>query len=243
MTSNSSSSSSISSASSSSISSSEIPTRKIKNKCKVCQSPARLLCSGCRLMYYCSAKCQKEDWKIHKPTCIMFKLETDEEIKANKQMRKGVRDTPPEEGKVLNMIAARIECEGILQPLFRFAEEVMPDRLLTFRPSDTDGRFKYSYAQDAELNDKFEQALSDFGPPGATFGRTIILDIRTDQKCTHKIFKEMYDFEQPKNGYYTHNFICKQFRSTTGTRIAFEINKYFFSSKVKNKKTAVKEKT
>ncbi len=28
-----------------------------------------LQCSGCELVYYCSAACQHSDWKQHKPSC------------------------------------------------------------------------------------------------------------------------------------------------------------------------------
>jgi hypothetical protein len=39
------------------------------SKCKVCGTPAKRNCSGCRTVVYCSAACQKSDWKSHKPVC------------------------------------------------------------------------------------------------------------------------------------------------------------------------------
>lgn len=47
---------------------------KILNKCRNCnQTEQKLenfkLCSGCRCVFYCSEKCQKEDWKKHKIMC------------------------------------------------------------------------------------------------------------------------------------------------------------------------------
>ena len=32
-------------------------------------NPKLLTCAGCKFVYYCSAKCQKLDWKLHKPIC------------------------------------------------------------------------------------------------------------------------------------------------------------------------------
>lgn len=35
----------------------------------MCSKDGTLRCSRCKNQYYCSAKCQKADWKTHKPTC------------------------------------------------------------------------------------------------------------------------------------------------------------------------------
>lgn len=36
---------------------------KKKDECKL------MLCSGCKIVYYCSKECQTSDWKDHKPVC------------------------------------------------------------------------------------------------------------------------------------------------------------------------------
>ncbi|CAI2167999.1 13289_t:CDS:1 [Funneliformis geosporum] len=38
-------------------------------KCGVCQKPSTSQCAKCHQIYYCSKKCQKEDWKKHKISC------------------------------------------------------------------------------------------------------------------------------------------------------------------------------
>lgn len=35
----------------------------------MCSANGTLRCSRCKTQYYCSAKCQKSDWKTHKQTC------------------------------------------------------------------------------------------------------------------------------------------------------------------------------
>lgn len=44
---------------------------KLVRRCSSCQKePMALhLCKGCRQATYCSAECQKNDWKLHKPEC------------------------------------------------------------------------------------------------------------------------------------------------------------------------------
>jgi len=37
--------------------------------CSVCGKPTNKNCSVCKAIYYCSAVCQKEDWKRHKTEC------------------------------------------------------------------------------------------------------------------------------------------------------------------------------
>jgi hypothetical protein len=38
--------------------------------CSVCRSPMGInRCSGCRVVYYCGADCQKSDWRNHKVNC------------------------------------------------------------------------------------------------------------------------------------------------------------------------------
>ena len=37
--------------------------------CSVCSKEASKKCSKCKLQFYCSKQCQKEDWKNHKAIC------------------------------------------------------------------------------------------------------------------------------------------------------------------------------
>lgn len=41
----------------------------ISFKCSICDKPASLRCSRCRLRRYCNEECQKKDWKEHKILC------------------------------------------------------------------------------------------------------------------------------------------------------------------------------
>lgn len=46
------------------------PAKELVRACKVCAfDKARSVCSRCRGVYYCSADCQKADWKAHRLTC------------------------------------------------------------------------------------------------------------------------------------------------------------------------------
>ena len=47
------------------------PDYECKSKCNVCgtKSNSNKKCSGCFLVWYCSAKCQQADWKQHKDQC------------------------------------------------------------------------------------------------------------------------------------------------------------------------------
>ncbi|TFK93301.1 hypothetical protein K466DRAFT_538285 [Polyporus arcularius HHB13444] len=42
--------------------------------CSVCYADATLACSGCKYQRYCSAECQKYDWKTHKKGCKMQQI-------------------------------------------------------------------------------------------------------------------------------------------------------------------------
>eukprot|EP01006_Ploeotia_vitrea_P044806 TRINITY_DN66868_c3_g1_i5.p1 TRINITY_DN66868_c3_g1~~TRINITY_DN66868_c3_g1_i5.p1 ORF type:complete len:334 (-),score=28.99 TRINITY_DN66868_c3_g1_i5:254-1255(-) len=42
---------------------------KDKHICGVCEKYGELKCSRCQKAFYCSADCQKADWKLHKKTC------------------------------------------------------------------------------------------------------------------------------------------------------------------------------
>lgn len=57
----------------------EVKEKSDRHKCSVCLKDADLVCKACKgtpdgakgitTIYYCSAACQKEDWKAHKPKC------------------------------------------------------------------------------------------------------------------------------------------------------------------------------
>lgn len=37
--------------------------------CSVCGEPTHTRCSRCKAAFYCSARCQRQDWKVHKTMC------------------------------------------------------------------------------------------------------------------------------------------------------------------------------
>ncbi|KAG6951043.1 hypothetical protein JG688_00013911 [Phytophthora aleatoria] len=44
--------------------------REAALRCRVCKSPSTLVCSRCKVVRYCGAECQKQDWKAsHKQKC------------------------------------------------------------------------------------------------------------------------------------------------------------------------------
>lgn len=46
-------------------------------KCEECGKPATNRCSACQKVAYCSVKCQKINWKVHKSKCSAYKLVRD----------------------------------------------------------------------------------------------------------------------------------------------------------------------
>ncbi len=42
------------------------------------------ICSGCLTVYYCGAKCQKEDWQNHKEECNRIRAEREKNPNENK---------------------------------------------------------------------------------------------------------------------------------------------------------------
>lgn len=56
-----------------------IPPNKLQARykariCEVCRSPSHNVCNKCRIVYYCSTKCQREDWSVHKTLCDHLKM-------------------------------------------------------------------------------------------------------------------------------------------------------------------------
>ncbi len=49
------------------------------SECKVCKKPTSTYCSKCKIVYYCSKICQREDWKSHKKECNTFFHFSDDE--------------------------------------------------------------------------------------------------------------------------------------------------------------------
>ncbi|XP_065370045.1 SET domain-containing protein SmydA-8 [Calliphora vicina] len=45
--------------------------------CAVCQIPATLFCSACKVVKYCGAEHQRQHWKLHKKECRCFRIDND----------------------------------------------------------------------------------------------------------------------------------------------------------------------
>jgi hypothetical protein len=72
----------------------------VTSKCSVCDGPAAEKCGGCRTNYYCSKKCQHDDWSKHKGVCKDIRLENSLERAATTvqqaylKFRENTWDTP-----------------------------------------------------------------------------------------------------------------------------------------------------
>ncbi|XP_050308456.1 SET domain-containing protein SmydA-8-like [Anthonomus grandis grandis] len=51
-----------------------------EGQCEICQKPSNQKCSQCKLVYYCSAEHQKENWKDHKEACLPFEVQSNKEL-------------------------------------------------------------------------------------------------------------------------------------------------------------------
>ena len=54
------------------------------SKEKVNDINRRILCSGCKTIYYCSKRCAKMDWKMHKNICFRNRLSSNKRLSRNK---------------------------------------------------------------------------------------------------------------------------------------------------------------
>ena len=71
--------------------------KRCRNCSKISEQAALFICSRCGRSHYCSKKCQKEDWKRHKPECTEKPLGMDEAITRcnfKEIVRLGRRETP-----------------------------------------------------------------------------------------------------------------------------------------------------
>ena len=66
--------------------------------CRVCGKQGNWQrCTGCKVVFYCSTKCQKADWKQHKKKCKAFRAEVDASgkdktaLSAEGRFRRGTR--------------------------------------------------------------------------------------------------------------------------------------------------------
>lgn len=79
------------------------------NSCGTAAGPKQKLsvCSRCKRAWYCSAKCQKNDWKTHKPSCV--KLHTFRS--GDTALLKGLTKSPTLNG-ILVQVIGPVEIEG-----------------------------------------------------------------------------------------------------------------------------------
>ena len=75
-------------------------------ECNHCgQGPARLRCSNCKAVYFCSRDCQQKNWRIHKAECKQMQVERqlglrDEVLKRANELKE------LQSGKVIVMVPA-----------------------------------------------------------------------------------------------------------------------------------------
>ena len=67
-----------------------------RGRCVACDAVCAVQrCSGCKMVHYCSTKCQKAHWSEHKAECKAFRAEADSSASATlseaARMRRGER--------------------------------------------------------------------------------------------------------------------------------------------------------
>ena len=58
-----------------------------RKKCHACGEDAKSICSGCRIVYFCSKECQVSAWPSHKRKCKAAKKEAKRQAKQQAQER------------------------------------------------------------------------------------------------------------------------------------------------------------
>ncbi|KAJ6454479.1 hypothetical protein C8R47DRAFT_1167108 [Mycena vitilis] len=114
------------------------------------ESPSRgsmMRCSTCKNRFYCSAKCQRKDWKEHKWNCSVFPssdgappatvLEVDDEFQREVQRISIILKELANASKEQTSLTP-----STLAPLFRITAE-LPDRLRYTRAVEASDEFKY----------------------------------------------------------------------------------------------------
>ncbi|KAJ6488955.1 hypothetical protein C8R45DRAFT_1097296 [Mycena sanguinolenta] len=103
---------------------------KIGSACVVCfDSTSLMRCSMCKNRFYCSAKCQKRDWRQHKWNCSVLPVDglpAATVIEINDEFNEAVKHVSP----------------AMLAPLLRFPDE-LPSHLQYARAIKHSATFKY----------------------------------------------------------------------------------------------------
>ena len=86
--------------------------------CTVCNSRARLRCSRCKIMPYCSDACQRAEWPKHKRTCGVRGLKAGQGASSKEKERRANLPIPTPADKVLNAKPLTLE-EQEERELFR----------------------------------------------------------------------------------------------------------------------------
>uniref|UniRef100_A0A7R9WCE3 MYND-type domain-containing protein n=1 Tax=Pseudictyota dubia TaxID=2749911 RepID=A0A7R9WCE3_9STRA len=78
------------------------------NKCAVCNEAATKRCARCKSTYYCSAECQKMDWKKHKRTVCEDAFRADQHTLHKQEFDRIVKkyklDTEEKSGEIADFL-------------------------------------------------------------------------------------------------------------------------------------------